>query len=130
MQGKSFLLVAKAAHPPPALCAQWAVTLCWTAPWVFFVGLLDLRARDGPESWHLHHPCGEKHRWERFLQPATQLSGTNRASHLDSYLKCLKMVLSMPAVLSVHNRLVSLVCKCIAADLRQALLWVVRNYHL
>lgn len=45
MHGKTLLPVARAAHPPPALCVQWAVELCWG----FHVGLskevLDLEAR-------------------------------------------------------------------------------------
>ena len=46
MHGKTFLLIARAAHPPPALCVHWAVKLCWAAPQALLVGYPDRL-----ESW-------------------------------------------------------------------------------
>lgn len=71
------------------------------------------------------HPCGGKHPGEN--SSSLQHSCLAQTEHLilTLFSSAFKQYLACPLCSLFHNKLVSLVCKCIAADLRQALLWMV-----
>lgn len=106
MHGKTFLLVARAARPLPALCVHWAAKLCWAGPRALLVGPskgeLDLGGQEGHRALAaaITPTVGSVHG----EGPASlQHSCLAQAQCLNSCLKSLKMVLSMPTMLSISR---------------------------